>query len=392
MLSEQDIVNVLPPEGFVRTYIEHAMRQTTSPLGYHLATALTILAATVPMDYSMNYAGALHPNLFTLLVGRSGEDQKSTALNIGKRLLFQASHHLIGDYPASPEGLIESLGQKPRQIIPMSEFGKFLSAAQKGYFEPIKTALTDLWDCEPVQRAKASETLRVDNPRLSILAACSLPYLEKHTLSEDWTGGFMGRWLVFYCRRERIDPDPCGDDILKAWLVQELERRAQYAHVGHCLGLDDQAKELWTAWFYDLYDRKGLATNITGVLSRIPTIARKIALIYAWDYGMGPSGQNWKMGVDTLYPAIQVAELHLKSLIGLFDKIADSPDARLRRQVLDAVEVCGGSATLGQIIRVVRLKKRTIMEAVEGLTCEGTFGVTQTTVGDVYTLSKDVSE
>ncbi len=87
MLSEQDIVNVLPPEGFVRTYIEHAMRQTTSPLGYHLATALTILAATVPMDYSMNYAGALHPNLFTLLVGRSGEDQKSTALNIGKRRL-----------------------------------------------------------------------------------------------------------------------------------------------------------------------------------------------------------------------------------------------------------------------------------------------------------------
>ena len=33
--------------------------------------------------------------MFTLLVGRSGEDQKSTALNIGKELLDAAALHSL---------------------------------------------------------------------------------------------------------------------------------------------------------------------------------------------------------------------------------------------------------------------------------------------------------
>lgn len=389
MLTEKEVWAALPQDGFIRTYVEYAYKQTTSPIGYHLGTALSILGTTCPVEYGMRYAGTLYPNLYTLLVGRSGEDQKSTSLNIGKRLLGRANSQLIGDYPGSAEGLIDSMGRQATQLIPMSEFGKFLSSAQKGYFEPIKTALTDLWDCEAIQRAKANGVVtRVENPRLSVLAACSIPYLEKHTLSEDWTGGFMGRWLVFYCIRERLDPNPIGDPTLESFLVSELERRALIPHAGECLGLDNDAMELWNAWFHDLYQRKGLATNIQGVLSRIPTIARKIALIYAWDYGMATTGHPWYMGLDILYPAIHVAELHLRSLIGLFEKIADSPDARLRRQVLYAMEVNGGYASLGEILRILKMKKRVVAECLDGLVEERTIHRIEGSNPIVYSFSK----
>lgn len=390
MITEKEVWDALPQDGFTRTYVEYACKQTTSPIGYHLGTALSILGTTCPVDYSMRYAGSLYPNLYTLLVGRSGEDQKSTSLNIGKRLLGRANSQLIGDYPGSAEGLIDSIGRQATQIIPMSEFGKFLSSAQKGYFEPVKTALTDLWDCEPIQRAKANGVVtRVEDPRLSVLAACSIPYLEKHTLSEDWTGGFMGRWLVMYCRRERLDPNPVGDPTLESYLVSELERRASISQAGPCMGLDSDALELWTAWFHDLYKRKGLATNIQGVLSRVPTIARKIALIYAWDYGKATTGHPWYMGLDVLYPAIHVAELHLRSLIGLFEKIADSADARLRRQVLYAFEVNGGIATLGQVLRILKMKKRVVSECIDGLIEERTIERVEGTHNPIaYRLSK----
>jgi len=389
MITEAMVDEILPSQGFVKTYVQHARKQTTSPLGYHLATALTILGTTCPTNYGMSYAGMLRPNLYTLLAGRSGEDQKSTALNIGKRLLGKACSNLIGDYPGSAEGLIDSIGAQPTQMIPMSEFGKFLSSAQKGYFEPIKTTLTDLWDCEAVQRSKANgNNLRIDEPRLSVLAACSIPYLEKHTLSEDWTGGFMGRWLVFYCRRERLDPNPVGDKTLENQLVQALAHRAQTPQAGECLGLDEQALEFWTAWFHDIYSRR-FATNIQGVLSRIPTIARKIALIYAWDYGAARYPEPWKMGLDVLFPAIQVAELYLKSLVGLFARIADNPDARLRRQVLAAIETCGGEATLGQILRIMKLRKRSVQETLEGLLEERTVQRLGATDGFAYILSTD---
>jgi hypothetical protein len=292
-------------------------------------------------------------------------------LNVGQNILFQAAPDLIGDYPGSAEGLIDSLGTKPVQVIPISEFGRFLSQAQGGYFEQIKTLLADLWDSNPVQRARANgRVTRIENPRLSIMAACSIPYLEKHTLSEDWSGGFMGRWAVLYGQRVRVDPDPVGDRTYNDFLVNELLVRAKNASAGWCTGMTPRAKELWNAWYYDLNSRK-LPSHVMGVRSRAPTLARKVALLYGWDYGPGMRGQDWEMDVDVLAPAIKFAELHIKSLVGLSGKIADHPDARLRRQVLQAFEFQGGRATLGQILGTMKMRKRPIIEILEALLEEG---------------------
>ena len=105
MVTEEDVVRALPENGFVRNYVIHAMKQTTAPLCYHLGVGLTLLSTTCPINYGMWYAGALRPNMFTLLIGRSGEDNKSSALNVGQGLLFSAAPDLIGDYPGSAEGL-----------------------------------------------------------------------------------------------------------------------------------------------------------------------------------------------------------------------------------------------------------------------------------------------
>ena len=371
MVSEEDVIKALPERGFIRNYVIHAMKQTTAPLCYHLGVGLTILSTTCPVNYGMWYAGALRANMFTLVVGRSGEDNKSSALNVGQRILFQAAPDLIGDYPGSAEGLIDSLGNKPVQVIPISEFGRFLSQAQGGYFEQIKTLLADLWDSGPVQRARANgRVTRIENPRLSIMAACSIPYLEKHTLSEDWSGGFMGRWAVLYGQRTRVDPDPVGDRTYVDWLVNELLRRAQNANAGWCSGLTPEAKKLWNAWYHDLNGRR-LPSHVMGVRSRAPTLARKVALLYGWDYGVGMHGQDWEMDVDVLAPAIKFAELHIKSLVGLSGKIADHPDARLRRQVLQAMEFFGNRATLGQIVGNMKMRKRPIVEILDSLLEEG---------------------
>ena len=392
MITEKNVWDALPEQGFIRRYVEYASRQTTSPLGYHLGTALTVLAATCPVNYGMPYAGHLRANMFTLLVGRSGEDQKSTALNIGKGLLDAASPALIGDYPASAEGLIDSVARQNTQMIPMPEFGKFLASAQRGYFEPIKTTLTDLWDSEPTQRAKANnQTVRIATPRLSVLTACSIPYLEKHTLSEDWTGGFLSRWAIMYCQRERTDPDPVGDTRGKDQLIDDLIRRVEIEEAGWCVGLDDAARELWNAWYYDL-EKQSVSGHMRGVMSRVPTIARKVALIYAWDYGIATQGRPWKMGLDVLYPALQFAGLHLKSSLGLADRIADNPDARLRRQILMCIIALGGFCTLGQILGMLKIKKRTVVEMMDNLLEEGAVRRENRQSGYAYTLVSSSSD
>lgn len=386
MVTEQDVVDALPPQGFVRNYVIHAMKQTTSPLAYHLGTGISVLAATCPLNYGMWYAGALRANMFTLLVGRSGEDQKSSALSIGREVLFEAAAPLIGDYPGSPEGLIDSLARAPSQIIPISEFGRFLSSAQRGYFEAIKTLLADLWDSHSVQRAKANgRSIRVQDPRLSIMAACSIPYLEKHTLAEDWSGGFMGRWAVMYGRRERVDPDPVGDRTMFLPLVNFIKSRASIPTAGWCDGLDKGASKLWEEWYHDVYSRK-LPNQIVGVRARAPTIARKVALIYGWDFGPASEGKNWRISLNEMEPALKFAELHIKSLVGLSSKIADHPDARLRRSVLEAIEHNKGVATLGQVLSYLKMRKRPIVETLDSLLEEGLLVKASTANGYAYVL------
>jgi hypothetical protein len=374
MITEREAEEALPSyDCFLRDYYFYAKRQTTAPAAYHIPVALSALSATCPLNFGMNYAGTLRGNMFAMLVGRSGDDQKSTAAGIGRDLLFEADARLIGDMPGSSEGLIDSLSRQSTQLVIYKEFGKFLAQAQRGYMEPIKALMTDLYDCEPQQRAKANrQVVRVDNPRLSILAACSGPFLEKHTEAVDWTGGFLSRWFVMHANRERVDPDPVGDTTGRGFLVQGLFDlvNAKPDTVGWCEGLTDEARDLWNDWFHSV-DKRPLPPTISGVRSRVPAMARKTALLLGWENGNGRQGGPWKIGMAELFPALMIAELHLKSIISLSEIISEHGDARLRRTVLDALPP-GSLKSLGDIIAYTKMKKKTITEALDSLCEEGT--------------------
>lgn len=712
-LTEQEtaaVVNLLPSNSWLKKYVAHSYLQTVAPLAYHLAFGISALGVSCPADYGTRYAGILRPNNFVLAVGRSGLDNKSTALNIALDLIKKASPTSVGSYPGSQEGLTESLASDPTQVIPFSEFGKFLAAAQRGYFEPIKTLIADLWDCldakteiltergwkrmgevsigdavyaldrdtgvlqltpaldvgtrpvrggermvtfestrmnfrtteghhfyvkwrdaqnkfapseqwqkldardlverkapfylpltgksadtfpglrlsddeirflawfhaegelindttiawdisrgdrlgrlrnlltrlnlpfrelrrhvwvctltekmqqrltsvldknsfdlhqmtvaqfilfwntllsiggeqnnpgrtgllwvkdshmvdlymhlavvrgfavqatprenkdgstlyrmsvrandlllsspqdartppfrfdepaenehvwcvsnrygtlvtrrcgrvvilgncSPQTRRKAAQKgtpviIDVPNPRLNLSAACSLPYLERHTLSEDWTGGFMGRWLVMYGRSERIDPHAEGDPSRIPDLVQGLSDRFSHPGGNWCRGFTPEARLRWEEWYYDVMKRQ-LPSNIVGISARAPTIARKISLALGWDYGPWQGSHEWDMGLDILEPAIAITELHIKSLIHLADAIADHPDARLRRNIISVLQENSNVATLGLILDDLKLTKRPVVDMLESLVESGRIRKIRTSDGDL---------
>ena len=97
-------------------------------------------------------------------------------------------------------------------------------------------------------------------------------------------------------------------------------------------------------------------------------MARKIALIYGWDYGPAPLGADWEMGVDVLQPAINATELHVRSLMALSEVIAEHPDARLRRSVLSVIQKNHPDlTTMGEILSVLKRKRRPVEEMLDAL-------------------------
>lgn len=380
MISERDALAAMPPSGFVRDYMKFALQQTTAPLGYHLVMGLSLLSVTTPQTFGTSYAGDLYGNLFALLVGRSGDEQKSSALGIAKKVLYRCQEGLpqplIGKQPGSPEGLVDSLVANPRQVIFYSEFGAFLAKAQKKgtYFEPIKAYYTDLWDCSPVDRLKANNvSISQPNPRLSLAAGVSLSYLEDNTTAADWSGGFMGRWAIIYSRRERTVSYPKNDWSAVPDLAARLLQRAQMPQAGPCLGLSRVAYQRWDQWFHD-NDRRHVPEMVSGVKTRVPTLAMKAALLYAWDFGEPMAGQPWCIDDHHVDYGIRFAELHLKSVVGLTEYFAEHQDAQTRRTILMAIPI-GGMQTLGQILLRTKLKKRTVLEVLDGLVTDGTLKV-----------------
>ena len=386
--TEAEVVNALPHEGFLLNYCAWARPQTDAPLAYHLATGLALLAASAPADLCVTYAGPpTHANLFTLVVGRSGEDRKSSATGIGYGLLKDVAPSLVADEPGSWEGFVDSLQTQPAKLIYYSEFGSFLQSSQNngGYFGTLKTKYNEAYDARPMTRVLANgKVSRTDNPRVTLLGACATPYLEAHATPLDWTAGFMGRWLLMYAHRERTYPrgQPAPAHV-ETWLRADLLSRTYTPSAGPWVGFSGRTEQRWTEWFHDVNNRP-LPEHVIGIRSRVPTIAMKCALLLAWDYNPDVRrGIPWAFDEGTLEPAIRIAELHFQSVVALFEVLAESKDMRDRRRVLDVLY--GGPLPFGAIVKASKLLKRRCQELIESLITEGTV-IPLTRDGDVLYL------
>lgn len=324
----------------------------------------------------MLYAGLpLRANIYTVAVGPSGDGQKSTAVGLGLNLLDRAAPLLVGDEPANREGLIDSMVRQPTQVLFYDELGTFIEQTKQGYAEALKSTFTKAWDAKPLQRARADkkgarDVVRVENPRLSIVAACSTSYMEKIDPAE-WTSGFMGRWLLLYAKMERLVPRPPRIE-LSDYLREHLTIRSEVEEAGAFQDFDAVGGRLWDAWFV-MHHKRNLPKLVQGLRSRAPTIALKIAMLYGWDYGRAAYGEPWWLTEELLYPALQLTELYIQSVLELADSMAPHEDARIQRSVLDLIPAyeTGTYATLGELANLTKLRPQRLKEAIEGLTLSG---------------------
>lgn len=146
------ISEVLPQgNGFLRSYVDYASQCGDAPEIYHVGVALTIFASAVAKQLACPWMAGriLVPNLYTLLVGPSRSARKTGSMDTGIDILQRVSPELVIPIPGSYEEMITQIRSTPSGLLTYREFAHFLKTTQRGYGEPIRTVLMDLYDWPP---------------------------------------------------------------------------------------------------------------------------------------------------------------------------------------------------------------------------------------------------
>ncbi len=379
MITEKQAVAAVPKRpSFIRDYVRWAARSTDANVAYHIVAAITLLAQAVPLDFSVPFGRPVHTNIFGLLIGPSTLARKTAAISLAESVLQIALPENVGEQPGSPEGLIDALCERPQQLIFWGEYGAFLAGAERGYQMPIKTRLTEAYDSNPIGRKKANgKGVRVDNPRLSILAGVAPGYAERHSELVDWTEGFFARHLTVFAQRERYFAVPSYDPVTRDALAAMLRgyadpHRTMTGGPGPCQGFSKDAQEYWTTWQHAV-ERLAMDSPhrpTAPALGRAPMMALKVAALLAFDFGHARNGGPWHIELDDVVYATRIVDLHIASVLEIGDRLAVDRDMRDRRRLL--AEIGRKPIRFGAVIKLAGFTKRRAKELLETLQEEGT--------------------
>lgn len=188
----------LPKHGLLREHYDYCTWATDAPGIFHVASMLTTIASVAADTATLIIAGDLHPlNIWTMLVGKSSADRKTTATRLAVSRLEAVCGSRIQRIFGSPEGFISHLEDEPCTLLYIPEGQAFFEQREASYWRHAKGLFMDLYDYTPVfKRRLAKSELVVKDPRLSLLSACAQPLLDYHTKPTDWLGGFLPRFLM----------------------------------------------------------------------------------------------------------------------------------------------------------------------------------------------------
>lgn len=369
MLS--DLVDgVLPAQSsFLRPYAEYASQCCDAPDVFHVGVGLTVLASTIAKSLACPFLAGriLVPNLYTLLIGPSRSARKTASMDMGIGILQAASPEILMPCAGSYEELVAQIRATPSGLITHREFGHFLKTTARGYGEPIRTVLMDLYDWPPnrsyTRNLKKGKTVIDPMICISMMGAISTDLVYSYSDSEEWTGGFFGRMILLYGERG-------GFRMPNTWPEAEVHLAgiiSQWVHaaIPPCGGFTPDAWAFFTQWAqYRDSQTNSAPTRVQTHISGATTLAAKVALLYGADSGEPYAGQGWLISLETMRRAILfVDNLYLPSVMHLGERLALGTWEKDRQRVLDAIERAGTKGILWpDLLKRVKLSSTYLTE------------------------------
>lgn|SRR5215204_888583 len=211
---------------WIDSFIEYTEILPSPPLLRKWA-AISFVAAAMERKFWIRSMGSdLYPNLYTFLVGPPGVG-KGVAINAGERILREVPDLQVGPTDMTAASMIDALHEAVRRLnlfrpgTPFVEFNSLTVLSRElGVLIPAWDAslmnnLTDIYDGFMVEQKRRGKELKIKimNPQINLLGACTPSYLNGIMPQGAWDQGFISRSILVYSG-DKVVRDPFAEDNL----------------------------------------------------------------------------------------------------------------------------------------------------------------------------------
>jgi ribosomal protein S25 len=193
--------DTIEEDGFVVDYKKWGEAATDAPAEYHELTCFIALSALTSAGLKLEtYFGDVIPNLWGLVLGESTLTRKTTAMRMAMDIVSDIEESAIVATDGSAEGLLSSLGHRPRRVSVFYKdevSGFFDQINRKDYLAGMPETLTQLYDVPKImQRVLKKETITITEPYFIFFGGGIKDKVYGLIDEEYILSGFLPRFLI----------------------------------------------------------------------------------------------------------------------------------------------------------------------------------------------------
>lgn len=371
----------VPPDGYIRNYLEYACLCTDAPPLYHILSATAIVSAAVSPHLDLIFQNEVHPlHQFILIIGDSSESRKTSAIKRAVRVAEPvfAKQSGMGDrlwWPtiSSPEGVVDELVNEPNRLMLLSEWTDMqrLSGGAR-YWQHGQELWNLIYDAQDMVRVRSKEKRSIRRPRVSILAASTPTLVDHATQAIDWNGGKMARYLIGCATRPETKFMEASRDLpdrveqLRGRLSELITARPVTYGNGPAT-LHKDAWDMMRAWQRDKWwlDLKARAPqHLKPNFARAPEHLFRLSTIYA-----ASMSYPFQVEVDgvCMEAAIKLLEWCFESMVQSMSLLAGDDGTPLQKVIAVLASVGDRGATRATMLRRTGISGRQLSEALATL-------------------------
>jgi hypothetical protein len=325
--------------GLFKSYLDLVGPCTEAPAPYHWVTFLTMTGLLLGRKLSIAHPLPLYPNFYSLLIGTTGLNRKSTALNFGRRELLNKIQNdiVVVTGALSSEGIYEKLVKTDtRLLLYCDEMRSFLKIANRQATSDIIPRLNSLFGCpDDDDLTRRHDSITAIRPFVSFIAGTPKEWLTDAIGTGEIMGGFVNRFLLVagVIEKSIAFPEPPNKDAAKRLLGKLNQIIDQCANEPVEMTWSGEARTIYERFYNTWHHRQRSRPDSTAAITnRISDHIVKIGMVYSIQ------GGHTEMTDDAIATAIKIGDYLERTAIAIFGDTSMSVQGRIEHMIVTRLE------------------------------------------------------